>query len=321
MPRAAGPDDSPARQRASAGSAQVVVRGQVGRRPHAIAFRVQPGACASRAGTSAITAGYPEGTRPGGGARYAEAVLDGEIVAFLVFGPRPPPTELRAASEPHTTSSASAAVRRLMRTTPVVYAVFDLIYLDGHSLMERPYSRAPRPLKSRSTSQGPRGACPPSILATGSRLLEATRSRGLEGSSRSGSTPATTRPTQRCVAEDQEHAPPGDGDRRLDPGRGSPDRADRGAADGRPQRTGRSGTRGESGPEFTEKLLDDLLAGASSRCGRRTARSMRRRSSHGKPCSSTRAWRGRGDRVRRVDDRAGDARALVQGAAGRQGRA
>ena len=87
--------------------------------------------------------------------------------------------------------SASAAVRRLMRTTPVVYAIFDLLYLDGHSLMERPYSERRAALESLDP-RGPRGACPPSILATGSGCSRRRAARDSRGSSRSGSTPGTS---------------------------------------------------------------------------------------------------------------------------------
>ena len=36
--------------------------------------------------------------------------------------------------------TASASVNRLAKTTPVVYAIFDLLYLDGRSLMDLPYT-------------------------------------------------------------------------------------------------------------------------------------------------------------------------------------
>ena len=48
----------------------------------------------------------------------------------------------------HVTSPS--AVRRLATSTPVVYAIFDLLYLDGHSLMGLPYAerRAARSRRS-----------------------------------------------------------------------------------------------------------------------------------------------------------------------------
>ena len=48
----------------------------------------------------------------------------------------------------HVTSPAS--VRRLAASTPVVYAIFDLLYLDGRSLMELPVRE--RRARSRRSS-------------------------------------------------------------------------------------------------------------------------------------------------------------------------
>src|ERR1039458_10142692 len=59
-----------------------------------------------------------------------DAVLDGEIVAFDQDGR---PSFERLQRRMHVTSNA--AVRRLAASTPVVYAIFDLLYLDGHQLL------------------------------------------------------------------------------------------------------------------------------------------------------------------------------------------
>ena len=64
-----------------------------------------------------------------------DAVLDGEIVAFDEQGR---PSFERLQRRMHVTSPAS--IRRLAASTPVIYAHLDLLYLDGHSLMARPYS-------------------------------------------------------------------------------------------------------------------------------------------------------------------------------------
>ncbi|HWF72093.1 MAG TPA: DNA polymerase ligase N-terminal domain-containing protein, partial [Solirubrobacteraceae bacterium] len=63
-----------------------------------------------------------------------EAVLDGEIIAFDESGR---PSFGRLQGRMHVTSSS--AIRRRVADTPVVYAIFDLLYLDGHSLMGLPY--------------------------------------------------------------------------------------------------------------------------------------------------------------------------------------
>jgi bifunctional non-homologous end joining protein LigD len=126
-----------------------------------------------------ITAGYPEVRGLVAALGMHEAVLDGEIVAFDYSDPdHPRPSFERLQSRINV--SAPAAVRRLMRTTPVVYAIFDLLYLDGHSLMERPYSERRAALESLELS-GTAWRVPAVHPGDGKRLLEATRSQGLEG--------------------------------------------------------------------------------------------------------------------------------------------
>ncbi len=126
-----------------------------------------------------ITAGYPEVRGLVAALGMHEAVLDGEIVAFDYSDPaHPRPSFERLQSRINV--SAPAAVRRLMRTTPVVYAIFDLLYLDGHSLMERPYSERRAALESLDLS-GTAWRVPAVHPGDGKRLLEATRSQGLEG--------------------------------------------------------------------------------------------------------------------------------------------
>ena len=126
-----------------------------------------------------ITATYPEVRGLVAALGMHEAVLDGEIVAFDYSDPaHPRPSFERLQSRINV--SAPAAVRRLMRTTPVVYAIFDLLYLDGHSLMERPYSERHAALESLELS-GPAWRVPAVHPGDGERLLEATRSQGLEG--------------------------------------------------------------------------------------------------------------------------------------------
>ncbi len=67
-----------------------------------------------------------------------------------------------------------------MRSTPVVYAIFDLLYLDGHSLIDRPYSERRAALESLELS-GPAWRVPAAHPGDGARLLEATEKQGLEG--------------------------------------------------------------------------------------------------------------------------------------------
>ncbi len=106
-----------------------------------------------------------------------EAVLDGEIVAFDDQGR---PSFERLQRRMHVTSASS--IRRLAASTPVVYAAFDLLYLDGHSLMEQPYTARRRALEAlRPEDASPGWRIPAAHPGQGGRLLEATRLQGLEG--------------------------------------------------------------------------------------------------------------------------------------------
>jgi bifunctional non-homologous end joining protein LigD len=122
-----------------------------------------------------ITAAYPEVRGLVLQLGMREAVLDGEIVAFDDGGR---PSFERLQRRMHVTSPA--AVRRLSASTPVVYAIFDLLYLDGHSLMEQPYTARRAALEALELS-GPAWRVPAAHAREGARLLEATASQGLEG--------------------------------------------------------------------------------------------------------------------------------------------
>ncbi len=126
-----------------------------------------------------ITDAYPEVRGLIGALGMHEAVLDGEIVAFDYSDPaHPRPSFERLQSRINV--SAPAAVRRLMRSTPVVYAIFDLLYLDGRSLMELPYSERRERLESLELA-GSAWRVPAVHPGDGERLLDATRQQRLEG--------------------------------------------------------------------------------------------------------------------------------------------
>ncbi|HTX47156.1 MAG TPA: DNA ligase D [Solirubrobacteraceae bacterium] len=104
-----------------------------------------------------------------------EAVLDGEIVAFDEAGR---PSFGRLQRRMHVTSPS--AVKRLQKSTPVVYAIFDLLYLDGHTLLDRPYAERRERLEALELN-GPAWRIPPAQKGAGKRLLEWTRAQHLEG--------------------------------------------------------------------------------------------------------------------------------------------
>jgi bifunctional non-homologous end joining protein LigD len=122
-----------------------------------------------------ITDAYPEVRGLLADLGMREAVLDGEIVAFDDSGR---PSFERLQRRMHVTSPS--AVRRLAASTPVVYAIFDLLYLDGQSLMELPYQGRRARLEELGLG-GRAWRVPAAHSAGGARLLEATRTQGLEG--------------------------------------------------------------------------------------------------------------------------------------------
>ncbi|MGZ4178957.1 MAG: non-homologous end-joining DNA ligase, partial [Solirubrobacteraceae bacterium] len=104
-----------------------------------------------------------------------EAVFDGEIVAFGDDG-RPSFERLQR----RINVSSPSAVRRLSASTPVVYAIFDLLYLDGHSLMALPYVQRRERLDGLGVG-GPAWRVPANHPGHGRALLDATEAQGLEG--------------------------------------------------------------------------------------------------------------------------------------------
>jgi bifunctional non-homologous end joining protein LigD len=122
-----------------------------------------------------ITDAYPEvrGILRDLGMR--DVVLDGEIVAFDDAGR---PSFERLQKRMHVTSPSS--IRRLSRSTPVVYAIFDLLYLDGHSLMGLAYQERRARLEELGLG-GPAWRVPAAHTGRGQALLEATEAQGLEG--------------------------------------------------------------------------------------------------------------------------------------------
>ncbi len=122
-----------------------------------------------------VTSQYPEirDLTRALGARHA--VLDGEIVAFDDTGR---PSFQRLQARMHVTSDAEVARRR--REVPVVYVVFDLLYLDGRSWFDEPYAERRRTLES-VVAGGASWQVPDYQAGDGATLLAATRAQGLEG--------------------------------------------------------------------------------------------------------------------------------------------
>jgi bifunctional non-homologous end joining protein LigD len=122
-----------------------------------------------------ITDSYPELARLNRALSSHAAVLDGEIVAFDADG-RPSFGALQ--SRMHVGSRAAA--KRLAASNPVTYVIFDLLWLDGHSLMGLPYTERRERLAGLAL-QGESWQTPEHVVGEGAALLEVTRKQGLEG--------------------------------------------------------------------------------------------------------------------------------------------
>ena len=122
-----------------------------------------------------ITPRYPELRDLGRALGSHEAVLDGEVVAFDEEGR---PSFQRLQGRMHLASER--AVRRMSAEAPVVYIVFDLLHLDGRSLLSEPYSARREALAALELA-GPSWQVPAHHVGDGEALLELARRRGLEG--------------------------------------------------------------------------------------------------------------------------------------------
>ena len=122
-----------------------------------------------------VTPRYPELARLNRALSMHRAILDGEVVALDDRG-RPSFAALQGRM--HLTRETQ--VRRLAKEAPVNYVVFDLLWLDGHSLMDLPYAERRARLMALNLN-GLRWQTPEHVVGGGERMLAATREQGLEG--------------------------------------------------------------------------------------------------------------------------------------------
>jgi len=122
-----------------------------------------------------ISDSYPELGRLDRALGSRQAVLDGEIVAFDNEGR---PNFGRLQQRMHIASREHA--RRLAKQTPVSYVIFDLLWLDGHSLMELPYAER-RAQLARLALDGEAWQTPEHVVGHGRQLLKASQEQHLEG--------------------------------------------------------------------------------------------------------------------------------------------
>jgi bifunctional non-homologous end joining protein LigD len=122
-----------------------------------------------------VTQAYPELRALNQALGSHEAILDGEIVAFDERGR---PTFQALQRRMHL--RGEAAVRQLAKSDPVTLVLFDLLWLDGHSLMGLPYSERRKQLEELKL-EGERWRTPSYQTGGGEALLAATSEQELEG--------------------------------------------------------------------------------------------------------------------------------------------
>lgn len=122
-----------------------------------------------------ITRQYPEFATLHQQVNATSAILDGEVVVLDAAG-RPSFERL----QPRIMASDASAVAALARTSPVLYFVFDLLYLNGRDLRRTPLVERRQILQSiLKPSDAVRLS--PQFERSGVELLEAARQQGLEG--------------------------------------------------------------------------------------------------------------------------------------------
>lgn len=121
-----------------------------------------------------ITGSYPELRALGAALAGRQALLDGEIVALEGGVP-----SFAALQERMHANEAEAP--RLVSAVPVTYFAFDVLHLDGRSLVHRPYVER-RQLLLELELAGASWHTPPAFTDTpGSAVLKASAQQGLEG--------------------------------------------------------------------------------------------------------------------------------------------
>ena len=165
------PATLPARRR------RLGVRDQVGRRARDRLRRRRPAAAARAATATTSRRATPSCASSAAALGAHEAVLDGEIVAFDDDG-RPSFERLQRAHARDLRARRCAGSRR---ATPVAYVIFDLLWLDGHSLLRAALRASGASSSLELELNGPTWQTPAHHVGDGAALLEASRAQGLEG--------------------------------------------------------------------------------------------------------------------------------------------
>jgi bifunctional non-homologous end joining protein LigD len=122
-----------------------------------------------------VTSSYPELKAMNRALSSHRAILDGEIVAFDEHGR---PSFGRLQSRMHVGSESAA--RRRAKDVPVAFVAFDLLWLDGHPLLDEPYAQRRARLRELAL-EGPSWRTPDHVEGDGAAVLAASVENGLEG--------------------------------------------------------------------------------------------------------------------------------------------
>jgi bifunctional non-homologous end joining protein LigD len=119
-----------------------------------------------------VTTSYPELRGLGEQLGSRQVLLDGEVVAFS--GGRPDFGLLQ--SRMH----VARPTPTLLRDVPVTLLLFDVLHLEGRSLLAARYDERRAALDALGLG-GPHWSVPPAFAGTGQAVFEATRAQGMEG--------------------------------------------------------------------------------------------------------------------------------------------
>lgn len=121
------------------------------------------------------TGRFPELQALGAALGSTSVVLDGEIVTL---GPDGRPSFERL--QPRMQAGSERAVRALVATHPAVVMLFDVLWLDGHTVTGLPYTDRRR-LLERLALAGPAWQTPPATVGGGAAAEATARALGFEG--------------------------------------------------------------------------------------------------------------------------------------------
>jgi bifunctional non-homologous end joining protein LigD len=122
-----------------------------------------------------ITPRYPELLDLHNALGKRSAILDGEIIAL---DENDKPSFPRLQRRMHVNDAAQ--IKRLVKQVPILFVLFDLLYLDGKPLLNEPYTKRREMLEQLSLT-GPTWQMTPSYVNRGKQMLAAAEKNAMEG--------------------------------------------------------------------------------------------------------------------------------------------